>query len=134
SPSVCIPGLLGLRCRSRLDCLFGDCVASRDLADAPAPETCDPTPAPPGTPHDGAYKPACDLGFNICTVPCDTDDDCSKFDSVYGTLFCSKRGDGKGHCTGARAFRGAVCTTDADCLYPGEICGHAAPDLSVGLC
>jgi hypothetical protein len=28
SPSVCIPGLLGLRCRSRLDCLFGDCVAS----------------------------------------------------------------------------------------------------------
>lgn len=26
SPAICIPGLLGLRCRSRVDCLFGDCV------------------------------------------------------------------------------------------------------------
>ena len=26
SPAVCMPGLLGLRCRTRLDCLFGDCV------------------------------------------------------------------------------------------------------------
>jgi hypothetical protein len=26
SPAVCLPGLIGLRCRTRLDCLFGDCV------------------------------------------------------------------------------------------------------------
>ena len=26
APRICIPGLLGLRCESRLDCLFGDCV------------------------------------------------------------------------------------------------------------
>jgi len=133
SPSVCIPGLLGLRCRSRLDCLFGDCIATKDLADAPAPESCAPPP-PVGSPREAPYQPACDLGFNICTVPCNNDDDCSKFDSVYGTLFCSKKADGSGHCTGARAFRGAICGKDSDCLYPGEICGHAAPDITTGLC
>jgi hypothetical protein len=26
SPAVCLPGLLGLRCRTRMDCLFGDCL------------------------------------------------------------------------------------------------------------
>ena len=26
APRICIPGLLGLRCESRVDCLFGDCV------------------------------------------------------------------------------------------------------------
>jgi hypothetical protein len=26
SPAVCLPGLMGLRCRTKLDCLFGDCV------------------------------------------------------------------------------------------------------------
>lgn len=26
SPAVCLPGLMGLRCRTRMDCLFGDCV------------------------------------------------------------------------------------------------------------
>ncbi len=25
SPPICIPGLMGLRCRTRMDCLFGDC-------------------------------------------------------------------------------------------------------------
>lgn len=26
SPAICLPGLLGLRCRTRMDCLVGDCV------------------------------------------------------------------------------------------------------------
>jgi hypothetical protein len=103
SPPVCIPGLLGLRCRSKLDCLFGDCV-------------------PTG------------IGFNICSVPCDSDDVCAKYDSEYGQLFCAKDGPSPGWCTGARAFRGATCVTTEDCRYDGEVCAHAGSDVRTGQC
>jgi hypothetical protein len=134
SAPVCIPGLLGLRCRSRLDCLFGDCVAARDLTDPPDPELCRDPAAAVDPAQPAPTKPGCDLGFNICTVGCQSDEDCMKYDSEQGTLFCSKRADGTGFCTGARAFRGAACTTQSDCLYPGEICAFGAPDIPTGQC
>ena len=103
-PSICIPGLLGLRCRSRLDCLFGECVDSG-------------------------------LAFKVCSVACKADDDCAKFDSEQGTFFCHKQPDKtEGWCTGARAYRGAFCSTTADCLYPGEICARLTTTTALGVC
>jgi len=88
SPNVCIPGLMGLRCETNMDCLFGTC------ADTGA-------------------------GFRMCTVGCQDDTDCAKFDGEQGTFFCNPQKV----CAGGRAFRGAVCDVDAEC-HPGEYCGH----------
>jgi hypothetical protein len=106
SPQVCLPGLLGLRCKSKLDCLFGDCVET------------------------GAH-------FKVCSVPCASDADCIKYDSIQGTLFCAKESpapSGAGFCAGARAFRGSICYEDRDCLYPGEICARINPVNDYGQC
>ena len=96
-PPICIPGLLGLRCSSNLDCLFGECVAS-------------------------------DAGFKSCSVRCQSDVDCARFDSVHATLFCNDAG----WCAGVRATRGTQCDVDADCLYPGEICARITNLLAPG--
>ena len=77
-PPICIPGLLGLRCNSNLDCLFGECVKS-------------------------------DAGFKSCSVRCENDVDCARFDSVHATLFCNA----DGWCAGVRATRGTQCDADA---------------------
>jgi hypothetical protein len=61
-PAICIPGLLGLRCRSRLDCMFGDCVENAGLA------------------------------YKVCSTTCASDADCARFDSEQGTFFCNDRG------------------------------------------
>jgi hypothetical protein len=98
-PPICIPGLLGLRCSSSLDCLFGECVAS-------------------------------DAGFKSCSVRCQTDVDCAKFDSVHATLFCNEAG----WCAGVRASRGTQCDVDTDCLYPGETCARITNLLPRGQC
>ena len=100
SPAVCLPGLIGLRCRTRLDCLFGDCVDT-----------------------DGTH-------FKVCSVKCESDTDCQKFDSIQGTFFCNE----KKVCAGARAFRGSQCYADADCLYPGEICAKITNANPYGQC
>ena len=99
APRVCIPGLLGLRCESRLDCLFGDCVA---------------TSAP----------------YKVCSVACQTDAECAKFDSVQATFFCNQQG----MCMTERGFKGGACQVDTDCMYPGEICGHITTPYSPGFC
>lgn len=88
SPNVCLPGLMGLRCETNMDCLFGKC------ADTGA-------------------------GFRMCTVGCQDDNDCAKFDGEQGTFFCNPQKV----CAGGRAFRGAVCNIDAECR-PGEFCGR----------
>ncbi len=98
-PPICIPGLLGLRCDSNLDCLFGECVKG----DAP---------------------------FKSCSVRCQNDGDCARFDSVHATLFCNEAG----WCAGVRASRGTQCDGDADCLYPGEICARLTNLLPRGQC
>jgi hypothetical protein len=99
SPAVCLPGLIGLRCRSRLDCLFGDCVDT-------------------------------DAHFKVCSVACQSDADCQKFDSIQGTFFCND----KGYCAGARAFRGSICYKQEDCLYEGEICAKITHTNAYGQC
>lgn len=98
SPNVCIPGLLGLRCESKMDCLFGDCVDT------------------------GA-------GFNMCTVACQSDSDCAKYDGEHGTFFCNAAK----YCAGSRAFKGPACDVDANCR-PGEICARITPLQSQGFC
>ena len=88
SPNVCLPGLMGLRCETNMDCLFGSCTDS------------------------GA-------GFRVCTVGCQDDADCAKFDGEQGTFFCNEQKI----CAGGRAFRGAICDVDSEC-HAGEVCGH----------
>ena len=99
APAICIPGLLGLRCRSRLDCMFGECVNTG-------------------------------LPYKVCSVACAGDADCAKFDSQQGTFFCNE----DKVCAGARAFRGAFCATDAECIYPGESCARLSPTNPQGVC
>ncbi len=99
SPNVCLPGLMGLRCENKMDCLFGDCVDS------------------------GA-------GFRVCSVGCQSDDDCAKYDGEHGTFFCNA----DKVCAGARAFKGAVCKRDTDC-HTGETCAWFSPSQTdLGLC
>ncbi len=93
---VCIPGLLGLRCRSSMDCLFGDCI---------------PTGA----------------GYNVCSVGCNTDSECEKYDSAHGTFFCASQDGGKKYCAGARAFGGGYCNSTDDCRA-NETCSTIPPD------
>lgn len=83
SPHICIPGLLGFVCTSDIDCLVG---------------TCQNDHGPPG------------LDLNLCTVPCESNDDCTKWDSDQGKFSCI------GHrCATPNAYRGASCRTDDDC-------------------
>lgn len=98
-PNVCVPGLMGLRCETNMDCLFGSCVET------------------------GA-------GFRMCSVSCQDDSDCAKFDGDQGTFFCNPQKV----CAGPRAFRGAFCDTDSDC-HPKEVCSHFTQLASgQGLC
>jgi hypothetical protein len=100
SPPICIPGLLGLRCRTRTDCLFGECV-----------------PANGGTTNSG---------FNVCSVRCTSNEECAKYDSIHGTFFCNS----EGWCAGARGMLGGDCHGDNECHHQaeGEFCATAAPD------
>jgi hypothetical protein len=106
-PPICIPGLLGLRCNSDLDCLFGECRK---------------TAAKTATTSDAAFK--------VCAVRCSSDVDCAKYDSVHATLFCTA----EGWCAGVRASRGTQCDSDADCQYDGEICARITNLLPKGQC
>jgi hypothetical protein len=99
APRICIPGLLGLRCESRLDCLFGDCVET-------------------GAP------------YKVCSVGCQSDADCEKFDSIQGTFFCNQAGQ----CMTSRGFKGGACRRDEDCTYPGEVCGYLTRSEPTGFC
>jgi hypothetical protein len=73
---------------------------------------------------------ASDAGFRSCSVRCQSDVDCARFDSVHATLFCNA----EGWCAGVRASRGTQCDTDTDCLYPGEICARITNLLPRGQC
>lgn len=104
SPSICVPGLMGLRCKTRLDCLVGDCV-----------------------PTGG--------GYNVCTIGCDDDNACAKYDSEFGTLFCARGPDGQKTCQGARAYTGGICVQDSDCnTKENEICHWPTENARSGYC
>ncbi len=83
SPRICLPGLLGFLCESDIDCMVGTCVSD-------------------GGPPEEELR--------LCTVPCETAEDCAKWDSDQGKFTCVDH-----HCTSPDAYRGARCYTDADC-------------------
>jgi hypothetical protein len=85
SPAICLPGLMGLRCRTRLDCLFGDCVDT------------------------GAGFNVCAIQCEDDT-DCGTFDS-----SQGTFFCSDKGADGKKHCSSIRAFRGSECYKKEDC-------------------
>jgi hypothetical protein len=110
NPGVCIPGLLGFKCGSDVDCLVGHCVS--DGGDALIPTS---------------------KALNLCTVDCASDADCELFDSDQGTFFCN----GAHHCVTPQAYLGASCDTDADCTRDPLTtkCTHFSADPTVqGTC
>jgi hypothetical protein len=107
NPDVCIPGLLGFVCESDVDCLVGKCKSDDDAAPA--------------------------QGLKLCTTPCSSDTDCSKYDSVQGAFICST-GTNR-HCVTPSAYTGALCRTTADCSRDkGTICAKQAVDAPEGTC
>ncbi len=88
NPAVCIPGLLGFKCQTDVDCLVGRCLG--DGGDKLIP----------GSP-----------GLNLCTVDCTSDADCLTFDSDQGLFFCNA----DHHCVTPQAYLGASCNSQADC-------------------
>jgi len=88
SPRICLPGLLGFLCESDIDCMVGKC-----MSDNEPDET---------------------LRLNLCTIPCNYDDECEKFDSDQGKFVCVPDGSG-GRCSSPDAYRGARCYDDSDC-------------------
>ena len=61
SPRICLPGLLGFLCQTDIDCMVGTCM------------------------NDGVDEP---LALNLCTVPCESNADCEKWDSDQGKFVC----------------------------------------------
>ena len=53
-------------------------------------------------------------GLKLCTIGCDSDDECSVFDSDQGTFVCAIGvgvGGKSGHCAMPNAYRGNSCHT-----------------------
>jgi hypothetical protein len=105
NPAVCIPGLLGFVCQTDVDCLVGKCISDKDPDDT----------------H----------GLRLCTLPCERDDDCAKWDGVQGKFICSQ----DHRCVTPDAYTGALCKTDADCVRDvGTICARQSPTDEDGTC
>lgn len=109
NPAICIPGLLGFPCATDIDCLVGKCVNDGD-----------PTPT---------------SGFNLCTISCSRDADCSIFDSDQGMFVCIvDASSGAGRCEMPQAYRGTACRADHgndDCqLDVGTVCAFQTPPTS----
>jgi hypothetical protein len=83
SPRICLPGLLGFLCKTDIDCMVGTCM------------------------NDGGDEL---LALNLCTVPCESNADCTKWDSDQGKFVCIDH-----RCTTPDAYRGARCYSDKDC-------------------
>jgi hypothetical protein len=95
--NVCIPGIIGFRCFTDMDCLLGECVDTGE-------------------------------GFNVCSVPCENDTDCARFDRARGPLFCGKDPDGQGrHCINPVSQQGTPCNLDSEC-GAAELCLHYIPN------
>jgi hypothetical protein len=99
SPRICLPGLLGFLCKTDIDCMVGTCRS------------------------DGVPEP---LTLNLCTVPCDSNADCEKWDSDQGKFVCIDH-----RCATPDAYRGARCYTDDDCTRDeGTACVFAGKPTS----
>lgn len=101
NPPVCIPGLLGFECETDVDCLMGTCT---ELADGP-------------------------INPKLCSIECQSDDDCARYDSAQGNFLCAPQQDGLKHCVTPFAYRGATCHQQSDCTRnPGTFCAHLTSD------
>jgi hypothetical protein len=110
NPAVCIPGILGFKCQTDVDCLVGKCVS--DGGDKLIPGS---------------------TGLSTCTVTCTSDADCETFDSDQGQFFCNA----DHHCVTPQAYLGASCNTQADCTRDPTttICVPVSADPTVeGTC
>lgn len=97
SPPICLPGLLGFLCESDVDCLVGRCLSDEEPDES--------------------------IRLDLCTVECDSQDDCERFDSDQGRFVCLN-----GRCATPEAYRGTRCFTDADCTRdPGTVCVFSSP-------
>jgi hypothetical protein len=70
---------------------------------------------------DDCLMGACtDVGveFNVCTIPCASDQQCAAFSTGGDVYTCSK-----GHCLTTRPFSGSNCATDADCISSQKCVG-----------
>ena len=97
APPVCIPGLLGYKCRTDVDCLIGSCVdtsAGFRVCSVPCQTQADCAP------YDGARD------AYVCTSP------------TPGAPL---------HCITPSSFGGAPCATDADCAIDGTHCTFYSP-------
>jgi hypothetical protein len=107
SPHVCLPGLLGFLCESDIDCVVGKCVSDNEPDEA--------------------------LRLNLCTLPCQHDDECARYDSDQGRFVCVLEGSGAGRCATPDAYRGARCFNDGDCTRDeGTKCVFSSRPISPG--
>jgi hypothetical protein len=107
SPAICLPGLLGFLCESDIDCIVGKCVSDNEPDEA--------------------------LRLNLCTLPCQHDDECARYDSDQGTFVCIGGAGGAGHCATPDAYRGARCFDDSDCTRDeGTKCVFSSRPTSPG--
>lgn len=79
------------------------------------------------------------IGYKVCTVGCDSEADCARFDSQQGRFLCIKNQatpTAPGVCQSPDSYRGTVCATDADCKMRNadEVCHHFDPEAPTGNC
>jgi hypothetical protein len=109
NPAVCIPGLLGFVCETDVDCLVGKCKS------------------------DNVEQP--ELALKLCTVACESDAECAKYDSDQGIFVCSEGPENR-HCVTPSAYTGALCRTTADCGHrdKGTVCARQRAEDKTGTC
>ena len=99
SPSLCLPGVPGIRCQQNQDCVLGECL---------------PT---------GAGFNECVPTF----IACQTDVDCAVLDGTSTTFLCVEGVPGGGkHCILKEEFSGTNCEQPSDCP-DGYICTTVGP-------
>jgi hypothetical protein len=109
SPSLCLPGVAGIRCHDSQDCIVGDCVDT------------------------GAGFNEC----IITVLPCQTNLDCAVLNGASATFVCVEGVPGTGkHCVMRQTFSGTNCADVTDCPA-GFMCtdySPYAPSMSHGEC
>jgi hypothetical protein len=105
-PPFCMPGLLGVRCQSDIDCLVGHCAKAGKSGDR-----------------------------RVCVTDCSSDLDCAAYDAVGFVaarmpFLCVEAPDddedARKRCVSPLSFMFGLCTLDSECPS-GERCGAALP-------
>jgi len=79
------------------------------------------------------------INYSVCTIDCDTQADCERFDGEQGKFVCVKNGASPslpGLCETPNSFRGAICNTTEDCMGRNmdEVCTRFDPAAKTGVC